>query len=141
MKSIEQIAMEVAKDTPNDMHEEEWVVWFATKFLEAYLAQQTPIAYVYLHDIQRSREMGTYAAAYPVQVRTVVDKSVPVFLASPTSPEGFENAINEAVKAEREACAAECERMVMYPGGKQEAPAHDNVWAAAKAIRERGEKK
>jgi hypothetical protein len=39
--------------------------------------------------------------------------------------------------AEREACAAECERMMMYPGGRQEAPAHGNVWSAAKAIRER----
>ena len=45
------------------------------------------------------------------------------------------------VAAEREACAAECERMVMYPGGRQEAPAHENVWAAAKAIRMRSNDK
>lgn len=45
---------------------------------------------------------------------------------------------DDAVKAEREACATECERMMMYPNAKQEAAAHDNVWAAAKAIRARG---
>jgi hypothetical protein len=39
---------------------------------------------------------------------------------------------------EREACAKEAERMVMYPGGRCEAPAHSNVWDAAKAIRARG---
>ena len=42
------------------------------------------------------------------------------------------------VAAEREACATECERMMMYPGGRQESAAHQNVWAAAKAIRARG---
>ncbi len=31
--------------------------------------------------------------------------------------------------------ADECERMVMYPGGRQESAAHDGVWNAAKAIR------
>lgn len=47
-------------------------------------------------------------------------------------------AFAEAIRAaEREACAAECERMMMYPGGRQESTAHNNVWAAAKAIRER----
>ncbi len=34
-----------------------------------------------------------------------------------------------------EDAAKECERMMMYPGGRCEAPAHDNVWEAAKAIR------
>jgi len=34
-----------------------------------------------------------------------------------------------------ERAAAECERMMMYPGGRQESAAHDNVWEAAKAIR------
>ena len=53
----------------------------------------------------------------------------------------LKEAFEAGQKAEREACAAECERMVMYPGGKQEAPAHDSVWYAARAIRERGEKK
>jgi hypothetical protein len=37
--------------------------------------------------------------------------------------------------AERDRCAAECERMMMYPGGRQESAAHNNVWEAAKAIR------
>jgi hypothetical protein len=41
---------------------------------------------------------------------------------------------------EREACATECERMMMYPGGRQESAAHQNVWEAAKAIRSRGKK-
>ena len=40
---------------------------------------------------------------------------------------------------ERGQCAAECERMIMYPGGRQMSAAHQNVWAAAKAIRERGQ--
>jgi len=31
--------------------------------------------------------------------------------------------------------ANECERMMMYPGGRQLSAAHDNVWQAAKAIR------
>lgn len=39
---------------------------------------------------------------------------------------------------EREECAKECERMMMYPNAKQESAAHQNVWAAAKAIRARG---
>ena len=44
----------------------------------------------------------------------------------------------ELVRAdEREACATECERMMMYPNARQESAAHDNVWAAAKAIRAR----
>jgi len=34
-------------------------------------------------------------------------------------------------------CSAECERMVMYPGGREESAAHQNVWVAARAIRER----
>lgn len=34
-----------------------------------------------------------------------------------------------------EAASEECERMMMYPGGRQESAAHDNVWKAAKAIR------
>ena len=46
-------------------------------------------------------------------------------------------AICDAVKIEREACATECERMVMYPGGRQESAAHHDVWAAARAIRMR----
>ena len=45
--------------------------------------------------------------------------------------------VRDVAFAEREACAVECERMMMYPGGRQEAPAHENVWAAAKAIRAR----
>jgi len=47
--------------------------------------------------------------------------------------------IHEAILEEREACAAECERMMMYPNARQESAAHQNVWAAAKAIRARGE--
>ena len=43
----------------------------------------------------------------------------------------------EAMRNEREACAKECERMMMYPGGRCESFAHDGVEAAAKAIRER----
>jgi hypothetical protein len=41
---------------------------------------------------------------------------------------------------EREACATECERMMMYPNAKQESAAHQDVWAAAKAIRARSNK-
>ena len=46
--------------------------------------------------------------------------------------------VKAAVEAEREACAKECERMMMYPNAKQESAAHQDVWAAAKAIRARG---
>ena len=46
----------------------------------------------------------------------------------------------EIVRAdEREACATECERMMMYPNARQESAAHQDVWAAAKAIRARGQ--
>jgi len=45
-----------------------------------------------------------------------------------------------AVLREREECAKECERMVLFPGGRQEAHAHSSVWDAAKAIRARGGK-
>ncbi len=48
-------------------------------------------------------------------------------------------AIKEAVEAEREECAKECERMVMYPNAKCESAAHENVWEAAAAIRARGQ--
>ena len=48
------------------------------------------------------------------------------------------DALAQAKAAEREACATECERMMMYPNARQESAAHDNVWAAAKAIRARG---
>lgn len=34
-----------------------------------------------------------------------------------------------------EMAAKEAERMIMYPGGLQEAPAHNIVWQAASAIR------
>lgn len=46
--------------------------------------------------------------------------------------------ILQAIKIEREACATECERMMMYPNARQESAAHQDVWAAAKAIRARG---
>lgn len=45
--------------------------------------------------------------------------------------------IHEAIMDEREACAKECERMMMYPNARQESAAHQDVWAAAKAIRAR----
>lgn len=51
--------------------------------------------------------------------------------------EALRDIVGSAVKAEREECAKECERMMMYPRGKQEAPAHNDVWEAAKAIRMR----
>ena len=51
----------------------------------------------------------------------------------------FGNAIDAAVAEEREQCAIECERMMMYEGGKQESPAHNDIWDAAKAIRSRGQ--
>jgi hypothetical protein len=35
--------------------------------------------------------------------------------------------------------ADECERMMMYPGGRQESAAHNNVWEAASAIRKLAE--
>jgi hypothetical protein len=35
-----------------------------------------------------------------------------------------------------EKAAIECEEMVMYPKAKQESAKHNNVWDAAKAIRE-----
>lgn len=35
-----------------------------------------------------------------------------------------------------EDAAKEAESMKMYPGGRQEAPAHDSVWHAARAIRQ-----
>ena len=137
MKSIEQIALEVA----DSLYGEYGTPFaglrgvanrFATKFLEQWLAQQTPVARVMDCDVL-GNPFIKFFMSLPI--------NTPLFLAPPAAPEGFENAINEAILAEREACAAECERMVMYPRGKQEAPAHDNVWAAAKAIRERGEKK
>ena len=53
--------------------------------------------------------------------------------------EHFAALVEAAARAdEREACAKECERMMMYPNAKQESAAHQNVWAAAKAIRARG---
>ncbi len=50
----------------------------------------------------------------------------------------FHGRLEEERKAEREACATECERMMMYPNARQESAVHQDVWAAAKAIRARG---
>ena len=44
-------------------------------------------------------------------------------------------AVAALVAAEREACAAECEREMTYPGGRQASWAHHGVQAAARAIR------
>lgn len=70
----------------------------------------------------------------------VIDTSLP----APDDGDGYSFHHDELIAfaraveaAEREACAAECERMVMYPGGRQEAPAHNGVWEAARAIRMR----
>ena len=52
-------------------------------------------------------------------------------------PNRFETLIKLATAKEREACAKECERTVMYPNAEQESAAHQNVWEAAKAIRAR----
>jgi hypothetical protein len=52
----------------------------------------------------------------------------------------FERFAALVAEKEREDCATECERMMMYPGGRQESAAHQNVWEAAKAIRARGQK-
>ncbi len=54
------------------------------------------------------------------------------------STDHFEHFAALVAAHEREECARESERMVMYPGGRQEAPAHNSVWEAAEAIRARG---
>ena len=51
--------------------------------------------------------------------------------------DGLTVLVRDVAFAEREACAAECERMMMFPGGRQESFAHHGVHEAAKAIRER----
>lgn len=48
--------------------------------------------------------------------------------------------LDKAVTEERESCAVECERMMMFPRGREESFAHHGVEAAAKAIRERSNK-
>ena len=66
----------------------------------------------------------------------------PVVMVRYIPQDGFERFADlvraDAIATEREACATECERMMMYPDAKQESAAHQNVWAAAKAIRARG---
>ena len=47
--------------------------------------------------------------------------------------------VNAAINKEREACAEECEQMMLYPNAKQKSAVHQNVWEAAKAIRARGQ--
>ena len=42
---------------------------------------------------------------------------------------------NAGCAAQIEKDAQECERMMMYPGGRCEASAHNTVWDAAQAIR------
>jgi len=49
----------------------------------------------------------------------------------------LQSIVDAAIAVEREACAVEAERMMMYPRGREESAAHENVWAAAKAIRAR----
>lgn len=46
----------------------------------------------------------------------------------------------QSIRAETlEEAAKECGRMKLYPGGRMESPAHQNVWEAARAIRKLGE--
>ena len=91
MKTIEQIVMKVARELyPSVMGELDdanikstGLIEVVKKSLEIWLAQQTPVAHVYISDIARSGELGTSAPAYPVPVGTAFNKSVPVFLAPP----------------------------------------------------------
>jgi hypothetical protein len=64
------------------------------------------------------------------------DESAKVFFDFIAS--AFKARLEQERADEREACAKECERMMMYPNARQESAAHQNVWAAAKAIRARG---
>lgn len=72
-------------------------------------------------------------------VHTNQSASPPVYSFAFT-PEQIERFAELVAAQEREACAKEAELMVMYPGGRQEAPAHDSVWHAARAIRARSKK-
>ena len=55
------------------------------------------------------------------------------------TPENWTDYERSIAAAEREACAKECERMMLYPNARQQSAAHQNVWEAAKAIRARGQ--
>lgn len=66
------------------------------------------------------------------------------WLTAMVGPDGKDRVMMYAVTPEQlaklvtlaaEECAKEVERMVMYPGGRQESAAHNTVWDAATAIR------
>ena len=78
-------------------------------------------------DKKRIETEAEHFFAWPTDDRTYVTR---------TSMLIFANVIAEMARAEeREACAAECEREMMYPGGRQASWAHHGVQAAARAIR------
>lgn len=54
---------------------------------------------------------------------------------------GMRRSFTAGYKAGIADAAAECNRMMMYPGGRQESFAHDGVDAAAAAIRTLGDAK
>lgn len=91
MKTIEQIALEVAKDTPNDMHEEAWIVWFATKLIAAWQEQQTSKPAGYTLIVNGARQ-GLYAFKHDAMEKGMEIGArfdlLPLYLASPPAVQG-----------------------------------------------------
>jgi len=81
MKTVEEIAAEVAKETPVDMHEEYWIIWFANNVV-ARVDQERGKAAVGVVRYQPLREPWIHwNGQYPYN-------NTPLFL-SPTIPAGY----------------------------------------------------
>lgn len=84
-----------------------------------------------LYDAEDVANARFIAAANPATIQSLIAsrRALAARVAELEAAQGsvWALAMNEA--------ADECERMMMYPGGRCEAPAHENVWKAAAAIR------
>jgi len=86
---IERIALEVSGATPEDMHEEAWIKWFATRLIARIDAERgkSAVAWVDTLDTARPRCITNLDYRSVTEAKLGVEY-VPLFL-SPTIPEGM----------------------------------------------------
>ena len=105
MKTIEQIALEVAQEMgANAMCKDP--VGFAAKVNAAWLAQQEPVAWISNESIYRLKHGGNSKGTVPVHLMRSGVSKIPLFLAPPPAvPEGY---ILVPKEPSEEMCAEGC---------------------------------
>lgn len=124
------------KRTPNERKSAEWVDRHEQRALAALAATASiqpvaaadPFAWAVCDGIPRKPVLTVYSASEAAGYRS--ENVVPLYTAAPVQA-----ATDEVRDKALEEAAVECEREQWYPGGRQPAQAHNNVWDAAKAIR------